>query len=155
MEYLTLKWIHILSAILLFGTGLGSAFYKFFTDRSGDVRAMAITNRLVVMADWLITTPTIIIQPITGFWMVYLLHYETLPGWVWYSLGLYLLAGVCWLPVVLLQIRMRDMAQGDGQKPTATPPMSYQRMARIWFWLGVPAFIAMVAVVWLMVFKPI
>jgi uncharacterized membrane protein len=70
MEYLILKWIHILSAILLFGTGLGSAFYKFFTDRSGDINAIAVTNRLVVFADWLITTPTIIIQPITGFWML-------------------------------------------------------------------------------------
>ena len=155
MEYLTLKWIHILSAILLFGTGLGSAFYKFFTDRSGDVRAMAVTNRLVVFADWLITTPTIIIQPITGFWMVYLLNYETLPVWIWYSLGLYLLAGACWLPVVVLQIRMRDIAHAVGQNPPPTLPRRYQRMARSWFWLGVPAFIAMVAVVWLMVFKPI
>ncbi|MGD8908100.1 MAG: DUF2269 domain-containing protein [Chromatiales bacterium] len=154
MEYLTLKWIHILSAILLFGTGLGSAFYKFFTDRSGDIRAIAVTNRLVVFADWLITTPTIIIQPISGFWMLYLLNYPAIPEWIWLSLALYLLAGACWLPVVVLQIRMRDQAR---QSIATGQPLSddYWRMARIWFWLGVPAFIAMVAVVWLMVFKPI
>jgi uncharacterized membrane protein len=154
MEYLTLKWIHILSAILLFGTGLGSAFYKFFTDRSGDIRAIAVTNRLVVFADWLITTPTIIIQPISGFWMLYLLNYQTIPEWIWLSLALYLLAGACWLPVVVLQIRMRDMAR---QSVATGQPLSddYWRMARTWFWLGVPAFIAMVAVVWLMVFKSI
>jgi uncharacterized membrane protein len=154
MEYLILKWIHILSAILLFGTGLGSAFYKFFTDRSGDIHAIAVTNRLVVFADWLITTPTIIIQPITGLWMVYLLNYPSIPGWIWLSLALYLLAGACWLPVVVLQIRMRDLAH---QCLANSHPLgkNYWRMARIWFWLGVPAFIAMVAVVWLMVFKSI
>jgi uncharacterized membrane protein len=154
MEYLTLKWLHILSAILLFGTGLGSAFYKFFTDRSGDIRAIAVTNRLVVFADWLITTPTIIIQPISGFWMLYLLNYPTIPAWIWLSLALYLLAGACWLPVVVLQIRMRDLAR---QAVATSQPLGddYWRMARAWFWLGVPAFIAMVAVVWLMVFKSI
>jgi uncharacterized membrane protein len=154
MEYLILKWIHILSAILLFGTGLGSAFYKFFTDRSGDINAIAVTNRLVVFADWLITTPTIIIQPITGFWLLSLFNYPTWPLWIWLSLVLYLLAGACWLPVVVLQIRMRD--QVNSQLAAGQPlGKDYWRMARTWFWLGVPAFIAMVAVVWLMVFKPI
>jgi uncharacterized membrane protein len=154
MEYLILKWLHILSAILLFGTGLGSAFYKFFTDRSGDIRAIAVTNRLVVFADWLITTPTIIIQPISGFWMLYLLNYQTIPDWIWLSLALYILAGACWLPVVVLQIRMRDIARQCLENGRLLG-RDYWRMARIWFWLGVPAFIAMVAVVWLMVFKSI
>jgi uncharacterized membrane protein len=115
---------------------------------------MAVTNRLVVIADWLITTPTIIIQPITGFWMLYLLNYETLPAWVWYSLGLYLLAGACWLPVVVLQIRMREQSAASARS-SRPPNAEYRRQARTWFWLGVPAFIAMVVVVWLMVFKPI
>ena len=154
MEYLILKWIHILSAILLFGTGLGSAFYKFFTDQSGDIRAIAVTNRLVVTADWLITTPTIIIQPISGFWMLALLNYPQMPLWVWQSLALYLLAGACWLPVVVLQIRMRDLAQRQSAAGLVLG-QEYWRMSRIWFWLGVPAFSAMLAVVWLMVIKSI
>lgn len=152
MEYLALKWLHILSAILLFGTGLGSAFYKFFSDRSGDISAMVVTNRLVVMADWLITTPTIIIQPITGFWMLYLLDYQAIPQWIWLSLGLYLLAGACWLPVVALQIRMRDMARRDAIAKRS-PGHRYRQLARTWFWLGVPAFLSMIATVGLMVFK--
>jgi uncharacterized membrane protein len=154
MEYLTLKWIHILSAILLFGTGLGSAFYKYFTDRDGDIHAIAVTNRLVVFADWLITTPTIIVQPVTGFWMLGLIDYQTWPVWVWLSLALYLLAGICWLPVVVLQIRMRDLARRRLDAGQALDG-SYWSMARAWFWLGIPAFGAMVAAVWLMVFKPI
>ena len=154
MEYLILKWVHILSAILLFGTGLGSAFYKLFTDRSGNLSAIAVTNRLVVRADWLITTPTILIQPITGFWMLYLFDYPAIPGWIWLSLALYLFAGACWLPVVVLQIRMRDMAR-QGISARRSLGRSYWRLANIWFWLGVPAFISMVAVVWLMVVKTI
>jgi uncharacterized membrane protein len=154
MEYLILKWVHILSAILLFGTGLGSAFYKFFTDRTGNTAAIAVTNRLVVFADWLITTPTIIIQPVTGFWMMYLAGLSLEPLWIWLSLLLYFIAGACWLPVVVLQIRMRDLAEKNARyrQPLGA---EYYRMARIWFWLGVPAFAAMVAVVWLMVFKTV
>jgi uncharacterized membrane protein len=152
MEYLILKWIHILSAILLFGTGLGSAFYKFFTDRTGNVAAIAVTNRLVVFADWLITTPTIIIQPVTGFWMMHLVGLSLEPVWIWLSLLLYFVAGACWLPVVVLQIRMRDLAEKSASYRQSLGS-EYYRMARVWFWLGIPAFGAMVAVVWLMVFK--
>ncbi len=154
MEYLILKWVHILSAILLFGTGLGSAFYKYFTDRTGNVPAIAVTNRLVVRADWLITTPTIIVQPVTGFWMLHLINMPLNHLWVWLSLVLYFVAGACWLPVVVLQIRMRDLAEKCvlSRQPLGS---GYFRMARTWFWLGVPAFAAMVAVVWMMVLKPI
>ena len=151
--YLLLKWVHILSAILLFGTGLGSAFYKFMTSRTGDVRAIAVTDRLVVLADWLFTTPTIIIQPLTGLAMVWLTGMPLSTPWIAASFGLYFLAGACWLPVVWLQIRMRRMA-AHATTASAPLPDAYRRYARIWFWLGVPAFIAMVAVVGLMVFRP-
>lgn len=153
-EYLLIKWIHILSSTLLFGTGLGSAFYKWRTDRGGLLPAMAQTNRLVVTADWIFTTPTIIIQPITGIWLLHLLGIPLDQGWVIAAILLYLIAGACWLPVVWLQIRMRDMslaAMRLGQ-PLAD---RYGQFARIWFMLGVPAFIAMVAVYALMVFKPV
>lgn len=154
MEFLIIKWIHILSAILLFGTGLGSAFYKFFTDRTGDITAIAVTNRLVVYADWIFTTPAIIIQPITGFWMLHLLNLNIETPWLWLSLALYFIAGACWLPVVVLQIRMRDLAEKciAEQQPLHN---NYHRMARTWTLLGIPAFAAMVAVVWLMVVKTI
>ncbi|MEJ2591514.1 MAG: DUF2269 domain-containing protein [Candidatus Thiodiazotropha sp.] len=152
-EYLLFKWIHILSSTLLFGTGLGSAFYKWRTDRSGVLPAMAQTNALVVTADWIFTTPTIIIQPISGLWLLKLLGIPLDQGWVIAAVALYFIAGACWLPVVWLQIRMRDMTLAATQQGQPLPD-GYQSHARIWFALGIPAFIAMVAVYALMVFKP-
>ncbi|MEW6646883.1 MAG: DUF2269 domain-containing protein [Pseudomonadota bacterium] len=153
MDYTMLKTLHILSAIFLFGTGFGSAFYKFFTDRSGSLAAIASTNRLVVWADWLFTTPTVILQPLTGYALVYLAGWSPTTPWLLGALGLYLLAGFCWLPVVFLQIRMRDLSIVAAE--TTTPlPATYHRLARLWFWLGIPAFAAMTLAVVLMVFKP-
>ncbi|MCG8429156.1 MAG: DUF2269 domain-containing protein [Chromatiales bacterium] len=153
IEYALLKWIHILSATLLFGTGLGSAFYKWCADRSNNIPAIAHTNRMVVIADWAFTTPTIIIQPITGIWLLSLLHIPLTQGWVLLTFGLYLLAGGCWLPVVYLQIRMRDLAM-QAQRDKRPLTNTYQRYTRLWFWLGIPAFGAMIGVYFLMVFKP-
>jgi uncharacterized membrane protein len=152
-EYLLVKWIHILSATLLFGTGLGSAFYKWLTDRSGDIHAIVVTNRLVVIADWLITTPTVLIQPISGLWLLHLMDIPLNQGWVILTIILYVIAGICWLPVVWLQIRMRDMAQEACQRNIKLEGQ-YQHLADIWFMLGVPAFMAMVVIYFLMVFKP-
>lgn len=153
MEYLLLKIIHILSSTLLFGTGLGSAFYKWMADRSGDLHSMAKTNGTVVIADWLFTTPTVIIQPITGFWLVHIMGFPLNEPWIVVTVVLYVIAGGCWLPVVWLQIRMRDMAT-EALAHNAGLNDRYYSYARAWFWLGVPAFISMVGVYFLMVFKP-
>lgn len=152
MMYLSLKYLHILSMVLLFGTGLGSAFYKWMADHSGNLAHIAVTNRHVVLADWLFTTPTVIFQPLSGLWMVYLLAYPLTTPWIMLSLGLYVLAGVCWLPVVWLQIQMRKLSDQAVATQSALPAL-YWRYARYWFWLGVPAFIAMILIVLLMVFK--
>lgn len=152
MTYLTLKTLHVLSMVLLFGTGLGSAFYKWMADRSGNQPHIAATNRHVVLADWLFTTPTVIFQPISGLWMAHLLGVSIDTPWIAASLSLYLLAGACWLPVVWLQIRMRRIAAESLAKGLPLP-QRYWQLARRWFWLGVPAFSAMVLVVALMVFK--
>ena len=152
MSYLMLKTLHLLSMVLLFGTGLGSAFYKWMADRSGDVAHIAVTNRHVVLADWIFTTPTVIFQPVSGLWMVYLLDLPLTTPWIAASLALFVLAGICWLPVVWLQIRMRDIAT-DAVAQRESLPAIYWRMARWWFWLGVPAFTSMVLVVALMVLK--
>lgn len=154
MSYLTLKYLHILSMVMLFGTGLGSAFYKWMADRSRNLEHIAVTNRNVVIADWLFTTPTVIFQPISGIWMAYLAGIPLSTFWVSSSLALYLLAGVCWIPVVWLQIRMSKLA-GLALENNVSLSDDYWRYARIWFWLGVPAFISMVLVVFLMVFKSI
>lgn len=152
MSYLDLKTIHILSMVLLFGTGLGSAFYKWMADRSGNLPHIAITTRHVVLADWIFTTPTVILQPLTGLLMAHQAGLPLTTPWIAASLGLYALAGACWLPVVFLQIRMQGLAQAAvaDQSPL---PQTYWRLARWWFWLGVPAFTAMVLVVSMMVAK--
>lgn len=154
MTYMALKTLHILSMVLLFGTGLGSAFYKWMADRSGNVAHIAATNRHVVLADWVFTTPTVIFQPLSGLAMVYIAGYPLSTPWIAISLVLFCFAGACWLPVVWLQIRMREMSTAAATDQTALPD-AYWHMARYWFWLGLPAFTSMVLVVALMVFKHI
>ena len=153
MTYLVLKWLHVLSSTLLFGTGLGSAYYMFFATRTRDPRVIAQVVRLVVIADWAFTTPSIIVQPLTGLWMMHIAGYPLSSRWLSWSIGLYLLAGAAWLPVVWMQLRMRDMAIGAAATGTALPA-AYDRMLRAWVMLGVVAFAALVVVFWLMVTKP-
>lgn len=152
MTYLSLKSLHILSMVLLFGTGLGSAWYKWMADRNGDVQHIAVINRHVVLADWLFTTPTIILQPVTGMAMLSMAQIPWQTTWVSWSLLLYVVAGACWLPVVWLQIQMRDLSQQASKEQRELSP-HYWVLARWWFWLGVPAFSAMILIVCLMVFK--
>lgn len=147
--YLTLKLIHIISATLLFGTGLGSAFYLYFTYLRGNAEAMAVTNRLVVLADYLFTTPTIIIQLVSGLWLYYLTGLEWSNTWLWVVLGLYLFIGLCWLPVVWLQIKLTEMAEN------AIPNQAlYHRFMRYWLILGLLAFPATLIIYALMIYKP-
>jgi len=153
MEILILKWLHICSSMLLFGTGLGTAFFKFTADLGRDVRVIADTNRRVVLADWLFTTPTIIIQPLTGYWLAQAYGYPLSAPWLVWTYGLFALAGLCWLPVVWLQIRMRDDSLAALNAGVALGER-YWRDARCWFWLGIPAFIGMVGVLYLMTVKP-
>ena len=153
MEYIAVKWLHILSSTLLFGTGIGSAFYMLLTSLSRDVRAIAVVSRHVVLADWLFTTPTIILQPLTGFYLIYLAGYPLTSAWIVWSIVLYFVAGACWLPVVWLQIKMQGFAReavANGAELSAT----YWRYLRIWVLLGIPAFVSLVIVFYLMVAKP-
>lgn len=153
ISYALLKWIHIVSATLMVGTGLGSAFYKWLADRSGNIDVIAVTNRHVVLADWLFTTPTVIIQPVSGYLLVQTLGYPLNTSWLLATFALYILAAGCWLPVVWLQIRMRDLA-GTARDNAQPLGQNYHRYARTWFWLGVPAFASVLAIYALMIFKP-
>ena len=153
MEYLIVKWLHVLSSTVLFGTGLGTAFYMFFTNRSGDVRAIAVVSRRVVVADWVFTAPTAILQPLTGAWLVERAGLPWSTPWVAWSLGLYVLAAGCWLPVVWIQIRMAAMAEASA-RAAAPLPRSFWRYHAVWTALGVPAFLIFVAIFFLMVVKP-
>lgn len=151
--YLVLKWVHILSSVVLVGTGFGSAFYLFFVHRSRHVAAVAVVSRLVVRADWWFTTPTVFIQPLTGWWMAHLAGYPLSTPWLAVSLVLFGVAGLCWLPVVWLQLRMAEMARTAYAQGVELPP-HYWQYAGWWERLGYPAFAAMLFVFYLMVAKP-
>lgn len=155
MDYLALKTLHVLSSTLLFGTGLGTAFFMWMVNRSGSRPAMAVVTRHVMKADLFFTTPSVIVQPLSGLGLMAMSGFEMrfAPlNWLGLSLLLYLLAGACWLPVLWLQWRMHVLA---AQEPSqaALPPL-YWRYERAWTLLGIPAFVALVGVFWLMVAKP-
>ena len=153
MDFLLLKTLHVLSATLLFGTGLGTAFHMWVTHRRGDVRAIAVTAANVVQADFLFTTPAGIVQPVTGFAMMWLAGFDPLAPWLVASYALYAMAGLCWLPVVVIQLRVARIAQRADRDGVALPA-GYHAAMRAWFWLGWPAFLGLIAVFWLMVAKP-
>ena len=152
-EYLVVKWLHVLSSTILFGTGIGSAYYMIFASLTRDARIVHAVVRYVVIADWLFTTTTVFAQPITGLWLVHLAKLPLSTQWIAWSIGLYLFAGACWLPVVWLQIHMRSLAQRAVDEGTLLPGR-YWTLLRYWVALGIPAFVALVVVFWLMVAKP-
>lgn len=147
------KTAHIISSTVLFGTGLGTAFHGLAANLRGDLRAIVIGNKNVVLADWLFTTPAVVVQPATGVWLALEKGWPLDSHWLLATYALYIFVGACWLPVVWLQIRMARMAE-DCLASGAPLPEQYHRYFRWWFALGWPAFIAMVAIFWLMVTKP-
>ncbi|MDH5796649.1 MAG: DUF2269 domain-containing protein [Anaplasmataceae bacterium] len=152
MLYLIIKWVHILSSTILFGTGIGSAFYMFVANRRKNISEIYFATKYVVIADWLFTTPAVVIQLISGLWMVYLLGYDFTDFWIKWGLMLYFFVGICWLPVVWMQIKMRDMAKFSLENNTFLPNL-YWKMDKWWIVLGSLAFPAMMAIFYLMVFK--
>lgn len=152
-EYLVVKTIHVISSTLLFGTGIGSAFYMLFASLNRDARIVHFVTRYVVIADWLFTTTAVVVQPLTGFYLAWLAKFPLSSRWIVWSTILYLVAGACWLPVVWMQVRMREMARVAAEQGAALPER-YWRFFRIWVALGIPAFVSLVIVFYLMVAKP-
>lgn len=152
--YLLLKTLHILSSTLLFGTGLGSAYYALRAWRSQRLEVIAVTFRHLVTADLLFIATTAVFQPLSGLALAKVAGWPLNQFWILWSVGLYVFAGLCWLPVVWLQIRVRDMATQALAGGQALPERAFLYM-RIWFALGWPAFIAFVAIFFLMVAKPL
>jgi uncharacterized membrane protein len=151
--YIWLKWLHIVSSTVLFGMGAGIAFFFLRAQRTQDVRVIAAVGRDVVMADAIFTATAVLVQPGSGVALALLAGYPLTTPWIDFSIGLYVLIGCCWLPVVWLQIRMRDLAQIAASAGTPLPP-EYCRYYRWWFALGWPAFIGVLVIFYLMVAKP-
>ena len=151
--HVVLKLIHILGAMVLFGTGLGIAFFMAMAHRTRDAALIAHTARTVVIADAMFTATAVIVQPASGAALVWLLGYSWREPWIMASLALYLLAGLCWLPVVWIQIRLRNLAADAARRGEPTLA-EYRKLFRIWFCLGWPAFLAVVIILLLMIAKP-
>lgn len=150
--YLVAKWLHILSSTVLFGTGIGTAFQMVMAMRTGRVETVQSVAAAVVVADWIFTAPAGVLQPLSGLWLIHLQGWSLSEPWLLLTYALYLLAFLCWLPVVHLQIRIRDLAAESLAEGRPLPDAA-RRLFRIWFALGWPAFAALTLVFWLMVTK--
>ncbi|WP_422649666.1 Membrane protein [Cupriavidus sp. H18C1] len=153
MDYMIVKWIHVVGSTLLFGTGVGSAFYLLAATLTRDSRAVAVTSRHVVIADWLFTASTAVLQPVTGYMLMRIANFSWELAWLRVSILLYVVAIACWLPVVWLQMRMRTVSAAAAGAQAPLPP-AYWRYFRWWFALGVPALFSFLAIFYLMIAKP-
>lgn len=150
-SYLVVKLIHVVSATLLFGTGLGTAFFMFTAHRSGNVEAIRVTSRYVVIADWIFTLPAVIVQLASGLWLTDYLGISWSSIWFTTVMTLFVVVGLCWLPVVWIQIRIKRMVALDS---SATGTRNYRNLFRAWVALGIPAFTLTLVLFALMILKP-
>jgi uncharacterized membrane protein len=150
---IALRWLHVVGAAVLLGTGAGIAFFMLMAHRTGDARFIARTASIVVVADWIFTATAVVLQPITGVLLASLVGWPLGSGWIVLSILLYVLVGALWVPVVWMQQRMRDLALAAANAGEA-PPDAYHRLFRLWFAFGVPAFAAVLSILWLMVARP-
>jgi uncharacterized membrane protein len=151
--YFWLKLVHVIGACVLLGTGLGIAFFMWMAHRTGDAGVIASTGRIVVIADAVFTASAAILQPLTGAALAHVMGFPLLEPWIVCSFAPYVFVGACWLPVVVIQIRLRDVAaaaRGAG-RPL---PEQYRKLFRIWFALGWPAFAGVIAIFALIIAKP-
>jgi len=153
MPFFVLKYLHLIGAAVLLGTGAGIAFFMLMAQRTRNVVVTAAVARIVVMADFLFTATAVVAQPITGVALAAEGGYSLSEGWILVSIALYLFAGVFWLPVVWMQMRMRDLA-AEAKAQGLPLPRSYYRLFHSWFAFGFPGFAAVLAIFWLMVTRP-
>jgi uncharacterized membrane protein len=153
MTYLILKFLHLIGAFVILGTGSGIAFFMLMSHRTGDVGFIARTAASVVIADMIFTASAVIAQPVTGYLLLREIGHNLSDFWIVAALGLFALAGLFWLPVVWMQTRMRDLAIAANAASEPLPD-AYHRLFRIWFAFGFPGFGATIAILWLMIAKP-
>jgi uncharacterized membrane protein len=151
--YFVLKFLHVIGAAVLLGTGAGIAFFLLVAHRTGDPAVIAGVARIVVIADFLFTATAVVVQPVTGLLLVWIVGYSLLDGWIVLSILLYLLTGAFWIPVVFMQMRMRALAAGAVRNREPLPA-AYHRLFRVWFAFGFPAFGAVLGIFWLMIARP-
>jgi len=154
MEWVhVLRWLHVVGACALLGTGAGIAFFMLMAHRTKDAKLIAHTASVVVIADWIFTATAVVLQPITGALLAAAIGWRLTEGWILASLALYVLTGAFWVPVVFMQRRLRDLARQAARDGAALPD-DYFRLYRRWFAFGFPAFFAVLAIIWLMIARP-
>ena len=153
MEYFIAKFLHIIGAAVLLGTGAGIAFFMLVAHRTGDAKVIAGVARIVVIADFIFTASAVVAQPVTGVWLARAAGYALTDSWIVVSIALYVVTGLFWLPVVWMQMRMRDLA-AESVASGNPLPAEYHTLFRWWFAFGFPAFGAVVAIFWLMITRP-
>ena len=153
MLYFAVKYLHVIGAAVLLGTGAGIAFFMLTAHLRGDPRVIAGVAGIVVLADFIFTTTAVVVQPVTGVWLAWNTGYSLWEGWIALSIALYVVTGAFWLPVVWMQMRMRDLAVHAVARGEALPPL-YHRLFWTWFVFGFPAFASVAAIFWLMIAKP-
>jgi uncharacterized membrane protein len=153
VAYFVLKFLHVIGAAVLLGTGAGIAFFMLMAHLGRNPAVIAGVARTVVLADFLFTATAVVAQPLTGVLLAYNVGYSLGEGWIAWSIVLYLVTGAFWLPVVWMQMRMRTLAETAVQQGTPLPPR-YHRLFWCWFAFGFPAFAAVVAIFWLMIARP-
>jgi uncharacterized membrane protein len=151
--YFLVKYLHVIGAIIILGTGTGIAFFMLMAHRSGDPAFIARTATTVVIADMLFTLSAVLLQPVTGGWLMMLSATSFAERWLVTSLALYAVAGLFWIPVVFMQIEMRDLAR-DAAARQAPLPSRYFALFRRWFLFGIPGFASVMLILWLMIAKP-
>jgi uncharacterized membrane protein len=151
--YLALKYLHVIGASVLLGTGAGIAFFMLQAHCSGNAAVIAGVARIVVIADFLFTATAVVVQPVTGVALAHISGYGLGQGWIVLSMLLYLFTGAFWLPVVWMQVRMRELAAAAANAAEPLPP-AYHRLFWTWFAFGFPAFGAVLAIFWLMIARP-
>jgi uncharacterized membrane protein len=149
-----LKWMHVIGAAVLLGTGAGIAFFMLRAHQTRDAATIASVASIVVLADYVFTLSAVVAQPVTGLALAHVAGYPLTSGWIVASIALYLFTGAFWVPVVFMQRRMRDLARAAaaGNRPL---PDEYFKLYRRWFLCGFPAFIAVLAIFWLMIARPV
>ena len=152
--YFFVKYLHVLGAIVILGTGSGIAFFMLMAHRSGDAAFIARTAATVVFADMLFTLTAVLLQPVSGGVLMMLSSTAFAERWLMASLGLYAVAGLFWVPVIFMQIEMRDLARVAAAKNQPLPPR-YFALIRRWMLFGIPGFGSVMTIVWLMIAKPL
>jgi len=150
MLYFVLKFLHVIGAAVLLGTGAGIAFFMLMAHVSKNVGVIAGVARIVVIADFIFTATAVVLQPVTGVALAHVVGYALGESWIVWSIILYLITGAFWLPVVWMQMRMRKLAD-EALQSGAPLPEEYHRLFRLWFAFGFPAFAAVLGIFWLMI----